>query len=100
MPVARSCRTPRSRESATVEGAPVVWEPNRVPIRDQIRAAAALARTVGVPFERPDRLARALLTAAPWGIGLSGLVAAAAGRYPEAAAIVDDEGAISYGEVW
>ena len=53
-----------------------------------------------MPFERPDRLARSLLTAAPWGIGLSGLVASAAGRYPEAVAVVDDGGAISYGEVW
>jgi fatty-acyl-CoA synthase len=69
-------------------------------ISDRLRAAAALARTVGVPFERPDRLARGALNAAPWGIGVSGLFAVAAGRYPEANALVDDDGAITYREVW
>jgi fatty-acyl-CoA synthase len=69
-------------------------------IGDRLRAAAAVARTIGVPFERPDRLARSLVTAAPWGIGLSGLVASAAGRYPEATGIVDDDGAASYRELW
>ena len=67
---------------------------------DRLRAAAALARTTVVPFERPDRLARALMSAAPWGIGVAGLFAQAAGRYPRAAAVVDEDGALTYRDLW
>jgi fatty-acyl-CoA synthase len=67
---------------------------------DRLRAAAAVARTTMVPFERPDRVPRALLAAAPWGIGVAGLVAAAAARYPTATALVDDDGPVSYRDLW
>ena len=37
---------------------------------------------------------------APWGTTLPGVVAAAAGRYPERVAIHDDDGNITYAELW
>ena len=41
-------------------------------LADRLRAAAAVAATTMLPFERPDRIARALMSAAPWGVGLAG----------------------------
>jgi fatty-acyl-CoA synthase len=69
-------------------------------IGDRLRAAAAVARTTMVPFERPDRMVRALMSAAPWGVGLAGLFAASTGRYPRAIALVDDDGPVTYKEMW
>jgi fatty-acyl-CoA synthase len=69
-------------------------------MRGRLSAAAAIARTVLVPIERPDRLPRAMLAALPWGRGLAGLAAAAAARYPSRAAIVDDDGPVTYAELW
>ena len=37
---------------------------------------------------------------APWGTSLPGVLAAAAGRYPDRVAIHDDEGSITYAELW
>ena len=37
---------------------------------------------------------------APWGTTLPGVMAAAAGRYPERIAIHDDDGSITYSELW
>jgi fatty-acyl-CoA synthase len=69
-------------------------------MRGRLSAAAAIARTVLVPIERPDRLPRAMLAALPWGRGLAGLAAAAAARYPSSIAIVDDDGHVTYAELW
>ena len=61
--------------------------------------AVAAARAALRP-ERPDRLPRAMLAAAAWGPTLAGGVAAATARYPQAAAIVDERGALTYAELW
>jgi fatty-acyl-CoA synthase len=58
------------------------------------------ARSSLVAFERPDRLPRAMLAAIPWGTGPAALAAAAAQRYPQRAAIADDDGAVTYAELW
>lgn len=63
-------------------------------------AGAIVARSTVVPFERPDRLPRALGALAPWGTNLAGTVAAAASRYPERTAVHDEQGATTYGELW
>jgi acyl-CoA synthetase (AMP-forming)/AMP-acid ligase II len=41
-----------------------------------------------------------MLAAARWGATLPGIVAAASARYPSATAIVDDDGALSYADLW
>jgi fatty-acyl-CoA synthase len=69
-------------------------------MRRRLSAAAAIARTVLVPIERPDRLPRALLAALPWGRGLAGLAAAAAARYPSRVALVDEDGSVTYADLW
>lgn len=66
----------------------------------RMAAGAIVARSNTSPFERPDRLPRAMLAMAPWGASLPGAVAAAAARYPDRVAIVDDGGSVSYGELW
>ena len=66
----------------------------------KLQSGAAIARSVLTPFERPDRFVRSLAAMAPWGSSLAGLVAGAAKRYPDAVAIVDDAGSITYDEFW
>jgi fatty-acyl-CoA synthase len=65
----------------------------------RLSAAAALARA-SLLAERPDRLPRAMLAMAPWGPTLAGGLAGAAARYPQAVAVVDDDGQITYGDLW
>jgi fatty-acyl-CoA synthase len=65
----------------------------------RLTAAAALARA-SLLAERPDRLPRAMLAMAPWGPTLAGGLAAAAARYPQAVAVVDDDGQVTYDELW
>jgi fatty-acyl-CoA synthase len=71
-----------------------------VPFGRRLTAAAAIARSVVSPFERPDRLPRALTAALPWGRGVAALAAGAAARYPHAEAIIDDAGSLTYDELW
>jgi fatty-acyl-CoA synthase len=59
-----------------------------------------LARSFIVPFERPDRLPRAIKAMMPWGSSMAGLVAGAAARYPERIAVLDEAGSTSYAELW
>ena len=66
----------------------------------RLTAGAIVARSSIVAFERPDRLPRALLALAPWGASLPGGIAAAAARYPDRIAVVDDAGTTSYRELW
>jgi fatty-acyl-CoA synthase len=68
--------------------------------RGRVTASMILARANLHLFERPDRLARSLMAMAPWGTTLAGVMAAAAGRYPERIAIHDDDGSITYSELW
>jgi fatty-acyl-CoA synthase len=66
----------------------------------RLRAASILARSNLVPFERPDRLMRAAAAALPWGMSMAAGMAAAAARYPERTALIDDEGAVTYDQLW
>jgi fatty-acyl-CoA synthase len=66
----------------------------------RVSALAALARLNYVPFERPDRLPRALAATLPWGLGTAAGVAAAVARYPRAVALVDDDGPVTYEALW
>ncbi len=66
----------------------------------RLAATSALLRSNFVPFERPDRLMRAMTSALPWGLSTAAGVAAACGRYPEMNAVVDDDGALTYGALW
>ena len=65
-----------------------------------LRGLAALAKAGNVMFERPDRLPRAALALAKWGPTFVGLAAAAAARYPERLAIVDEDSSWTYGDLW
>lgn len=60
----------------------------------------ALTRATIVPLERPDRLARAMLAALPYGSGLLGAVAASVARYPDARALVTTDETVSYEALW
>ena len=71
-----------------------------MPLFDRVNATAALIRTFTTPFERPDRLPKALAVMAPWGPSIAGLAAGAAARYPTRAAIVDETGGLTFGELW
>jgi len=64
-----------------------------------LQAMAALARA-GLRIERPDRLPRALAALVLTGPTMAGGVAAAAARYPRAAAVADDDGELTYAALW
>jgi fatty-acyl-CoA synthase len=64
-----------------------------------LAAASALARA-GLRPERPDRLPRAMLAMAAWGPTMAGGIAAASARYPLAPAVIDDQGALTYADLW
>ena len=66
----------------------------------RLAAAAIVARANLTPFERPDRLPKAMLAMRPWGTTLAGVVAAAAARYPDRVAVHDDVGSTTYLELW
>src|SRR4051812_24346597 len=61
--------------------------------------ARVLARSGVLAPVRPDRLVRMGLALRRWGISPAAAVAAAAARCPDAAAIVDDAGTITYAEL-
>jgi fatty-acyl-CoA synthase len=64
------------------------------------RASATVARAnLRVP-ERPDRWSRAMFGMLPWANSSLVGVAASAGRYPQAEATIDDDGAVTYRELW
>lgn len=66
----------------------------------RLTAAATVARANVVVPERPDRFPRALLAFGRWGQTFAGTAAAAAARYPDAIALVDDNGRLTYDELW
>ena len=49
--------------------------------------------------ERPDRLSRAVVASARWGSGPAGALMIGAARYPNAPAIVDETGMVTYQEL-
>ena len=69
-------------------------------VTSKLASAAVLARTNFNLFERPDRLARALLSSLPWGLTTSAALASAVARTPDRAAIIDDDGPVSYRTLW
>ena len=69
-------------------------------IASKLNAAAVLARANFNLFERPDRIAKAMLTAVPWGMTAAAALAASVARTPDRAAIIDDEGPLSYEALW
>lgn len=65
----------------------------------ELSSLAVLARAGLVAPIRPDRLALMGLSALRWGATLGTLIAAGADRYRDAAAIVDEFGALTYAEL-
>src|SRR6478735_3830654 len=66
----------------------------------RLAATSVLLRSNLVLFQRPDRLVRAMAAALPWGLGSAAGMAAACARYPEINAVIDDDGVLTYGEMW
>ncbi|TDB83551.1 acyl-CoA synthetase, partial [Actinomadura sp. 7K534] len=65
-----------------------------------IRDLAALLLRTGLLFSGgPRRVLRQIGTLRRWGTTLAGLVAAAAARSPSRPALIDDEGALTFGEL-
>lgn len=50
-------------------------------------------------FERPDRIARFSLTLLRWGTTLAGGYIGAAARYPDATALIDEHGSLTFAQV-
>lgn len=65
----------------------------------QLRAGRIVARSV-LALERPDRLPRSVRAMAPWGQTVAGLLAGAAARYPDRVGVHDEDGPISYAQLW
>ena len=64
-------------------------------------AARVATLRMGVrPFERPDRLIRAMAAMAPYGMGLVGAIAGASARYPGAPAVVTPTETLTYRDLW
>lgn len=74
------------------------WSPVGL-VADGLHAARVLARAGLIRPERPDRLLRAALDLARFGPTPAAGYAAAADRYPEAIAIVDELGPLTFAEV-
>lgn len=72
-------------------------------LRDTLSTKAFTARTLAAAGilapERPDRLALALAALARWGATAAGAYAAAAIRYPDAVAIVDERRSLTFEEL-
>ena len=52
------------------------------------------------PFERPYRMARALASMAPYGMGMVGAIAGACARYPHADAMITPSGRMTFRQLW
>jgi len=77
---------------------PLAEQLTRAP-REAALGVTSLRTAVRVP-ERPDRIARAIASVRPFGLGMLGGIAGAAARYPEAIAVVSTHGSITYAELW
>lgn len=67
--------------------------------RDTVRGSVSVARA-GLLVERPDRMPKAMAALAWWGPTFAGGVAASVARYPSATAVIDDDGSLTYAELW
>jgi non-ribosomal peptide synthetase component F len=68
-------------------------------IAQRARAAAVLAGAGVIRPARPDRLLAAALEVHRWGMSLAGAYAAAAALHPDAIALVDDAGELTFADV-
>jgi non-ribosomal peptide synthetase component F len=68
-------------------------------VGDSVQAAAVLGRARLVRPLRPDRPPRALAAVSRWGFTPAGGYMAGAAPYPDAEAIVDERGALTFAEV-
>jgi non-ribosomal peptide synthetase component F len=70
-------------------------------VRDNVRRtlAAVLAGAGAIRPARPDRLLAAALEVHRWGMSLAGAYAAAAALHPDAIALVDDAGELTFADV-
>ena len=66
----------------------------------RLQTASTLARANLGLFERPDRMALAMVSAAPWGQSAIAALASSVARDPGRAAVVDDDGTLSYRDLW
>jgi fatty-acyl-CoA synthase len=57
-------------------------------------------RASTVPFERPDRLAKAMAASRQYGSSALGAVAAASARYPDVPALIVGDEQLTYRELW
>src|SRR5262249_55179965 len=81
---------------------PIVQSIDRAPLAlwRELAAGAVVARANLVGPERPDRWSAAMWALQRWGASLPGAVAASAARRPGAVAVVDEEGPVTYTELW
>ncbi|HEV7523743.1 MAG TPA: AMP-binding protein [Acidimicrobiia bacterium] len=68
-------------------------------LSEAVRATRALVRSGVLRPERPDRLWRIANAARHWGPGLAAVFAIGAARYGDRAALVDEQGALSFSEL-
>ncbi|MEO5898828.1 MAG: AMP-binding protein [Ilumatobacteraceae bacterium] len=69
-------------------------------LAQRLTAVGTLARANIGWFERPDRMIAGIAAAVPWGASTTAALALAVGREPRRAALVDDEGALTYHDLW
>ncbi|MGZ4351477.1 MAG: acyl-CoA synthetase, partial [Solirubrobacteraceae bacterium] len=70
-----------------------------VAISDGIHVAGTLARAGMLRPSRPDRALRAMVGLRRFGPTLAAGVLGGAARFPAAAAIIDDEGVVTFGDL-
>jgi fatty-acyl-CoA synthase len=71
-----------------------------VNVLHQARDWSVIVRANTVPFERPDRLAKAMVASRSYGSSALGAVAAASARYPESPALIVGDERLTYRELW
>ena len=74
--------------------------PHLQAVGHQLNGLRVVLQSIVDPTERPDRLPRSLIAMRPWGQTAPGLLAGAAARHPDRVAFHDDDGEITYRELW
>jgi hypothetical protein len=74
--------------------------PETSAVFEELYASSMVVLANAKPLERPDRIPRALLAGLPWRANALGAIAAGCARYPKAPAVVDDDGEVTYRELW
>ncbi|MBW3669891.1 MAG: AMP-binding protein [Actinobacteria bacterium] len=65
----------------------------------QLRISRVLVQAGMIRPERPDRFLNAVRTLGKWGATLAGGYGAAAARYPDAVAVIDEAGSATFGDI-